>query len=237
MTLLTGEEAMTYQEMINYLQSVNLATFLVGDIPANYAETICFYNDPDRLFRIFRAESKEEITEVAELMEAIQIIQYMPSDFQKAYLEQYGADLSADEEAAKVRIALKPAVGLAFTKAFYRNLACALGEREGITAHDLYCLLRLFEAAMEVHTKYTDPERLEINRVFLEGYKEIRAAFFRLLQEGGAAADEASYLAYEPFPADSKTANASFRWLEADKQTFLLERTAYLSSRMDSGIK
>lgn len=237
MTLLTGEEAMTYQEKINYLQSVNLATFLVGDIPANYAETICFYNDPERLFRIFRADSREEITEVAELMEAIQIIQYLPSDFRQAYEEAYGADLSTDEEAAKVRIALKPALCLAFSKAFYRNLAYALAEREGITAHDLYYLLRLFEAAMEVHTKYTDPERLEINQPFLDGYKALRAAFFRLLQENGAAVDEASYLAYEPFTADRRTVNASFRWLEADKKTFLLERTEYLSTRLDTALE
>ena len=237
MSLLTGEEAMTYQQMINYLQSVNLSTFLNSDIPAYYAETISFYNDPDKLLHIFHASSKEEITEVASLMEAIQIIQYLPDEFQTAYKDKYGIDLSASEEQDKLRYSLKPAVCLTFSKTFYKNLAIALTEGNDITENDLFYLIRIFEAAMDYHSTYTKQERLEINKPFLDRYKEIRTAFFLLLKENGMEIDENAYLTYEMFTEEDPTvANASFRWLVQGKREFLLERTEFLKDQLDSKI-
>ena len=235
MALLTGEEAMTYQLMINYLQSVNLATFLNSNIPAYYAETISFYNDPYKLFNLFHVSSKKEITEIANLMEAIQIIQYLPDEFKDAYKSKYGIDLSDDKEIDKVKYSLKPAVCLTLSKAFYKNLAIALAEGKNITQNDLFYLIRIFEAAMDYHLSYSNTERYEINKPFLEKYKEIRSAFFSTLKENGATIDENNYLAYEMF-AEKNVANASFRWLDKGKKEFLLERTEFLDDQLDSKI-
>ncbi len=235
MSLLTGQDTMTYKQMINYLQSVNLATFLCSEIPAYYAETISFYDDPNNLFKIFHANSKEEITEVANLMEAIQIIQELPDEFKDAYKAKYGIDLSVDEESDKVRYSLKPAVCLTFSKAFYRNLANALAKENGITQSDLFYLIRIFEAAMDYHSLYTKQERSEINQPFLDKYKEIRTSFFMLLKENGIEMNDNSYSDYEMF-AEENVANASFRWLEQGKKEFLMERTEFLKDQLDSKI-
>ena len=235
MSLLTGQDTMTYKQMINYLQSVNLATFLYSEIPAYYAETISFYDDPNNLFKLFHANSKEEITEIANLMEAIQIIQELPDEFKDAYKAKYGIDLSVDEESDKVRYSLKPAVCLTFSKAFYRNLANALAKENGITQSDLFYLIRVFEAAMEYHSLYTKQERLEVNQPFLDRYKEIRTSFFSMLKESGVEVDENMYLTYEMF-VEENVANASFQWLVQGKKEFLLERTEFLKEELDSKI-
>ena len=235
MCMLTGDDPMTYKYMINYLQSVNLATFLNSDIPANYAQTISFYNDPYKLFDIFQAKSKAEITEAANFMEAIQIVQYLPDEFKEAYKDKYGVDLSVTEENDKLNISLKPAICLTFSKTFYKNLAIALTENN-VTENDVYFLIRIFEAAMDSHSTYTNQERMEINKPFLDRYKEIRTAFFLMLKENGIAADENTYLAYEMFTENSNVINASFRWLQQDKKEFLLERTEFLKDQLESKI-
>lgn len=181
MCMLMGDEPLTYQNKINYIQSLNLATFLHQDTPADYVQTLCFYSDPNRLFDLFDAHSKEEITEIARLMEAIQIIQESPDDFLKAYQEKYGVDTSDTAEMDKLRYTLKPAICVTLAKVFYSNLANALQNTESVTSNDVFYLLRIFEAAMDYHTLYSSrPERIEINSPFLDRYKQIRAAFLGL---------------------------------------------------------
>lgn len=235
MSMLTGDEPITYKTMINYLQSVNLATCLNPNIPANYAQIISFYNDPNRLFELFNAKSKEEITEIANLMEAIQIIQYVPDEFKSAYKNKYGIDLSDEDEESRVRYSLKPAICLTFSKAFYQSLTKAITENN-MTENDIYFLIRIFEAAMDYHTTYSNEERYEINKLFLEKYKMIRSAFFKFLQKNGLEINESTYEVYEMFTDDNTVINASFLQLEKNKKEFLLERTEFLKEQLDSKI-
>ena len=100
----------------------------------------------------------------------------------------------------------------------------------------MYYLIRVLEAAMEIHCTYSNQERIEINRPFLDGYKEIRSLFFSLLRESGAAVNEEYYLAYEMLAENSDTANASFLWLEEDKQEFILERTEFFIEKRNCKI-
>lgn len=235
MSMLTGDEPITYTAMINYLQSVNLATFLHPGTPANYAQTISFYDDPNKLFQIFDAKSKEEIIEIANLIEAIQIIQYLPEEFKTAYKNKYGIDLSDEDEESKVRISLKPAICLTFSKAFYRNLTKALTENE-MTVNDVYFLIHLFEAAMDYHTTYSNPDRAEINKPFIEKYITIRAAFFDMLNKLNTIVDEASFGSLSIISEDGATINASVKWLDQEKRFFLLERTEFLAEKLSSKI-
>lgn len=106
------------------------------DIPANYAQTFCFYNDPNRLFSLFDANIKEEITEIAKLTESLKILQESPDDFLKAYQEKCGVDISNTEEMDKIRYTLKSAMCVTMAKAFYKNLANTLLNSESVTAND-----------------------------------------------------------------------------------------------------
>lgn len=237
MCMLTGDDPVTYRNMINYIQSVNLVTFLNGSISANYAQTISFYSDPNKLFDLFHAQSRSEITEIANLMEAIQIMQYTPDEFLSAYGEKYAVDTTQTEVLDQLRYALKPAICLTFAKSFYKNLAYAIADNKTVTANDLFYLIRVFEAAMDYHLTYTIAEKAEVNQPFLDVYKEIRRAFFAMLAENGASVIEKSYLEYDMFSDGASTkANASFKWLESDKREFLLERTEFLTQQLEHKI-
>ena len=229
MCMLTGDNPMTYQTMINYIQSLNLAAFLDNSIPANYAQTISFFNDPNKLFDAFHATTKEEIIEIANLMEAIQIIQFMPEEFTKSYEVQYGEDASQTNVADRIRYTLKPAICLTLSKSFYRNLTYAILDNDNVTEKDVLYLIRIFEAAMDYHTTYSNPERKEVNEPFIDNYKVIRKAFFDMMKQNNALIDENTYYSFKAFSDNEKIVNASFMWLGQEKRIFLIERTEFLS--------
>lgn len=234
MCMLTGDNPITYQNKINYIQSLNLATFLKKNIPADYAQTLSFYDDPNMLFELFGAKSDKEITEIANLMGAIQVLQEAPDEFIKAYEDKYKVDTSQSEELDKLRYTLKPAICVALAKSFYKDLAYALSDYDGVTTNDVFYLIRIFEAAMDYHLIYSNHERDVINQPFLEKYKQMREAFFEMLP----SVDESVYFAYEMFSDKDKTsANAAFGWLDNSKKTFLLERTDFLKDRLNQKIK
>lgn len=233
MYMLTGDNPITYQNKINYIQSLNLATFLKKTIPADYVQTLSFYDNPNKLFELFGAKSEKEITEIANLMGAIQALQEAPDEFIKAYEDKYKVDTSQNAEMDKLRYTLKPAICVALAKSFYKNLAYALSEYDGVTVDDVFYLIRIFEAAMDYHLILSNHERDEINQPFLEKYKQIRGAFFEMLP----TVDESTYLAYLMFSDEDETsANATFRWLDDSKKTFLLERTDFLKDRLNHKI-
>lgn len=233
MCMLTGDDPITYQNKINYIQSLNLATFLKKTVSADYAQALSFYDDPNKLFELFGAKSEKEITEIANLMGAIQALQEAPDEFIKAYEDKYNVDTSQNAEMDKLRYTLKPAICVAMAKSFYRNLAYALSEYDGVTVDDVFYLIRIFEVAMDYHLILSNHEWDEINKPFLEKYKQIRGAFFEMLP----TVDESTYLAYVMFSdKDVASANAAFRWLDDSKKTFLLERTDFLKDRLNHKI-
>lgn len=230
--MLTGDDPITYQKKINYIQSLNLATFLKKNVPACYVQTVSFYDDPNKLFDLFGAKSEKEIMEIANLLCAIQALQEAPDEFIEAYEDRYQVDTSQGEELDKLRYMLKPAICVALAKAFYKNLSYALSEYDGVTADDVFYLIRIFEAAMDYHLIYSNHERDEIDQPFLVKYKQMRTAFFEMLP-----VDESAYFAYEMFLDEDKiSANAAFRWLENSKKTFLLERTDFLKGQLEQKI-
>ena len=236
MSRITGDDLVTYQMMVGYLQSVDLATFLPEDVPAYYAETISFYQDPNLLFRLFSCKTREDNIEVARMMKAIDIIQMSPDDFMDAYAEKYQVDVNDDAKVDELRRQLKPAIALTLTKSFYRTLATALSSKEEIPADDICYLIRLFEVALERHIVYSDHSRDDVNLSFLTLYRQIRADFFALFEETDHSLKEL-FLEYEPFlDNDRVKANASFGWLPQEKQHFLQDRTEALSDELGAWI-
>ncbi len=232
MSRITGDELLIYQSMVGYLQSIDLVTFLQEDVPAYYAETISFYQDPNLLFRLFGCNTREDNLEIVKMMRAIDVVQMSPDDFIDAYAQKYQVDTSDDANLVKLRRELKPAIMLTFTKSFYRTLANALASKAGISANDVCFLIRLFEASLEHHITYSDRERDEVNLPFLTLYRQIRADFFSLLEEPDHALKDI-FWEYQPFVnGDSAEANASFDWLPQEKQQFLLDRTEALSEEL-----
>ena len=233
MSLITGDDLVTYQTMVGYLQSVDLVTFLPENIPAYYAETISFYQEPNLLFKLFGCKTREDNIEIAKMMKAIDIIQMSPDDFMNAYAAKYQVDVSNDENLIELRRQLKPAIALTLTKSFYRTLAVVLASEDNIPANDVCFLMRLFEASLEHHIVHSDRERDEVNLPFLTLYRQVRADFFALFEESDNSLKE-NFLEYKPFLDNEciKT-NASFGWLSQEKQQFLLDQTEFLSDDLD----
>ncbi len=236
MSRITGDDLVTYQTMVGYLQSVDLVTFLPEDVTAYYAETISFYQDPNLLFRLFGCKTREDNIEVAKMMKAIDVIQMSPADFMDAYAEKYRVDISDDAKVDELRRQLKPAIALTLTKSFYRTLAATIAAEEDIPANDICYLIRLFEAALERHIVHSDRSRDDVNLPFLTLYRQIRADFFALLEEPDHSLKKL-FFEYKPFlDNDRVKANASFGWLPQEKQQFLQDQTESLSGKLNTWI-
>lgn len=235
--LMTGDEPITYQNYINYINTLNVASVCKSDIPAYYVQSLSFYNDPYKLFDLFQAETKEEITEVADYMEAIQIIQFLPDEFKAAYKNKYGLDLSDNSNRDDLFYSLKPEIFITLAKTFYKNLADALTENDDVTMNDVFCLIRIFEASTDHHILFSNPGSAEVNRPFIDTYKEIREAFFTMLNNSGYEINENDFFDYEFFTDNNNTINASLSWMGNDKKDFLTERTEFVKSRINNTIE
>ncbi len=228
-SLLTGDDPLTYEGMIGYIESLNYATFLDPGLPAYYAETLSFGADPERLFSLFGCETREDRVEIAKLMFAVEIMQQTPKDFSKRVQEKTGLDLSDDSVQEELCYRMKPPVCLRFAKTFYRALANEI-ERGNVTERDLYALLRVYEGLTDAHLGLWENRTPEINEPFYTLYKQIRAAFFKALLDSGSDVSEERYLAFGFFEKENAI-NAPLAFLPKEKQTFFFDRVSSLETR------
>lgn len=234
---LTGDKLFTYEYMINYVCSLNLCTLLNEDNPANYAETISFYDDAEMLYDMFGCETQEETFEILNMMIAINIIQMQPEELLEAYASQY--NLNIEEQAVKdgLNCTLKPAIVTVFTKYFYNNLVSVLNKENDITVNDLCFIIALFEATLDNHIKYTNEKYNQYNTDFLGTYKSVRNALFEKINIDDGSDISAIYSQYNIFNnEDKKTVNASLKWNTDEKNLFMLERVEYLEFNINSKI-
>ncbi|MBQ7499504.1 MAG: hypothetical protein IJT91_01275 [Clostridia bacterium] len=235
MCVLTGEEPVTYENMINYLKDVGLSILLNKNISADHVRTVSFYDDPHMLFDALGAYNKDEVIEAANMLEAIEILQNLPPDFASAYQLRYGTELT-DEIRDEIRINIKPALCLTMSRIFYKNLARAAADG-GMTENDVYCMIAVLEAAMEHHMLLSNEERKEINSAFKDGYMDMRKAFFGMLEKSGSDASLKDYYAYRIFTDDGhKTVDATLSFLDEDKRSFIIERFDFLKREIGSKI-
>ena len=229
---LTGTEPVTYQYKINYICSLNLATMLKQDVPANYLETLSFYDDAEKLYKLFDCHTKEEMYEILDMMIATNIVDSEPEEFLKLYASETGKDIENDETLAELCNTLEPYVCLVYAKHFYKNLATALTKNQ-ITLNDLCYLVSLFEASVEDHIRYKNAELKKYNAVFLKENEIIKEKLFDGIKKSCGVDVKKYYDSYSVFSDYQKRiVNASMKWNEKDKNSFCLERTDYLDFKL-----
>lgn len=234
---LTGNEPITYKYMINYICSVNLATMLDEDVPANYAETISFYDDINKLYELFDCETKSDKYEILNMMIATNIIQMKPDEFMSVYASETGKDTAESAVVDELNYTLKPAICLVFAKHFYKNLAEELSDNDNVTLNDLCYLIAMFEASMDNHLKYTKEDLKTYNNYFVTEYKKLREKLFDGISSSCAVDVKTYYNSYSIFSdTDSKVVNASMIWNNSEKNRFYLERTDYLEFNINSKV-
>lgn len=214
----TNVEPMTYKNHVNYILSLELATILKDDIPANYVETISFYNDLDRLFMLFDATSEAEKKEIYHMLYSLEIIQQQPTDVMTMYEKIYGEEWN-DEIRDIVNHKLKRPVVQTITKQFYNNLIDAVINKS-LTKNDVLFLLNLFDSTINYHLVFNNSNNEQYNSEFVNWYTSVESTFFDSLENVSIE----DYSAYQSYDKETKTVNASINWLDEDKKNFLLEK-------------
>lgn len=215
--LYANVEPMTYKNYVNYILTVDLATVLRDDIPANYLETLYFYGDADNLFHLFDADTEAEKQEIYKMIYSLEIMQVQPEDIKEAYYRNYGVEWT-DEIRDDVNNKLKRPIVETITKIFFSNLVNAVINCE-VPKNDVLFLLNLYESTINYHLRLDNSEYDTYNSEFNEWYRAIQHSFFDSLEN-------LSLEEYEAYVASisSGTINASMKWLDDDKKEFLIEK-------------
>lgn len=236
MCALTGAEATTYQYKIDYLCSMNMAVLLRDDVQADTIQTLCFYDDPQRLFDAFGAVTEAEKEEILKMMITIEVLQNQPvgfyEDMVKAGYEDPRVEGSTPEAFS---YSLKAAPCITLAKEFYENLLTVVQE-QAVPIHDLFFLINLFEGHINQHLRCENQDRVAYNAPFMESAVAMRETLFEALEAENPGLDAAQL--YENYRiADGQTLNGELAMLSPEERDFLAERAKWQEDGLSLGIK
>ncbi len=215
--LYMGAEPMTYLNHINYILTCDLVNVLRDDVPANYIESLYFYDDADKLFYALDAETEEEKQEAYKLIYSLELMQMEPQDLTEAYERIYGIEWT-EEESGDVFNKIKRPILKTITKKFFDNLAEVIMTKE-ITKNDLMFLLNLYESTMNQHLHLDNAEYNQYNAEFVTWYREYRKMLFDTF-ENLSLAEYREYVAGDGVNA----INATMEWVSSEKKELLVEK-------------
>ena len=227
-----GAEKGIYANLINYINTINLSTMFNPEIPARYTESLCFYDDIDKLYNMFGCETKEEKLEILNMLITINIIQYAPDEIISQYGEKHGVDIKDEKVTDYINYSIKPEACLTLTKIFYKTITELLAEEENITLDDLCFMISLYETTMNYHLLLNKETSAEHNAEYLNNYKMLRDSLFEYVSQSSGI-DVAYYFAeYEIINADSDKAelSATMKWNDAEKNDFLIGRVEFFGN-------
>lgn len=215
--LYSNVEPMTYTNPVNYILSLDLATLLKSDVPANYVETLYFYSDLDKLFSLFGAETDEQKQEIYKMIYSLEMMQMEPADVKEAYKNIYGTEWS-DDIRDDLNNKVKRPIVQTLTKVFLLNLADAISSN-ALSKNDFLFLMNLYESTINYHLRLNMSEYDSYNRDFVEWYRSVRNDLFACLEN-------VSNEEYSQYAASDgvSTINAGVKWLTREKQQFLIEK-------------
>lgn len=215
--LYSNVEPMTYTNPVNYILSLDLATLLKSDVPANYVETLYFYSDLDKLFSLFGAETDEQKQEIYKMIYSLEIMQMEPADVKEAYKNIYGTDWT-DDVRDDLNNKVKRPIVQTLTKTFLQNLVDAI-QNNSVSKNDFMFLLNLYESTINYHLRLNMTEYDAYNAEFGKWYRSVREALFACI-ENITLAEYSQYIASDGV----SSINAGMEWIDREKQTFLIEK-------------
>ena len=215
--LYIGTQPMTYFNHINYILTLDLVTMLKEEVPANYLETLYFFDDADALFALFDADTEEEKEELYNMLYALEIMQSEPVDVKDAYYEIYGIEWTEEVSGDVFNKVKRPIIQYA-TKQFYTNLAEAVKKHE-VTKNDVLFMVNMYESTINQHLKLDNAKYDTYNAEFVKWYKDCRKAFLESF-ENVTEEEYAEFFALD----DLGQINASLNWLAKEKTELLFEK-------------
>lgn len=216
-SLYANVEPMTYANMVNYILSLDLATMLDPSVPANYVETLYFYNDLGKLFSLFDAETDEQKQEIYQMIYSLEIMQMEPADVKEAYQRIYGQEWT-NEVRDDLNNRVKRPIVQTLTKVFFVKLADAICNNN-LSKNDFLFLLNLYESTINYHLRLDKSEYDQYNADFIVWYESVRNDLFACIEN--VSADD-----YEQYSASDGTAKifAGMKWLDQEKRDFLIAK-------------
>lgn len=108
-----------------------------------------------------------------------------------------------------------------------------------MTVNDMCYLIALFEAVLDSHMKYSNANYDKYNIGFVDSYCRLRSEFFDAVQAEDGIDIESYYMEYllEDKSTEENDVNVGLKWLNAEKQEFLLEQTGKVEFNLDSEVK
>ncbi len=167
----------TYKTKIGYIDTLTFSLLLNEDFKPYDIERLTQQQSLDKVFETFHCETEEQKMEFLNMMEAINIIQEEPEDFMSIYENKILGHEASDDDLATMKVELKNGVCTTITKYFYRSLTEKLA-RENISVSDIFSLISIFEADMNVHITYAKDGAYEARKDFFDNYSNIQNNFF-----------------------------------------------------------
>lgn len=233
---LTKKDPLVYQYMINYLESISVATILDDNVRVHQNELNCFTKDLDAVFKMFNCLSEKDKLEIIDLMYSIQIIEVEPEEF----FEKLSDDVE-DEKKSELKKDLKSSICLTLTKYFYKNLVTkAIGNE--VSFEDLFFLITVFENDINSHISYNKLENYAYYEEFMANYSIIQNAFFELLStESGYSYEDIlvifnEYALYQDIDG-GKEYNATLEWIDNEKRRYIMDREDKLNTYSTANIQ
>ena len=166
-----------YKTKIGYIDTLTFSLLLNEDFKPYDIERLTQQQSLDKVFETFHCETEEQKMEFLNMMEAINIIQEEPEDFMSIYENKILGHEASDDDLATMKVELKNGVCTTITKYFYRSLTEKLA-RENISVSDIFSLISIFEADMNVHITYAKDGAYEARKDFFDNYSNIQNNFF-----------------------------------------------------------
>lgn len=237
-TSITNAENVTYTNYINYLNTLTLSTLLINDTKVDALETICLYDDPERVFEVFGCKTQAERDEILKMMITMNVFQDPNQFFFEKYQQVYGIDISEEgENRDNYSYTIKPAVCVSAARQFFKSLANYMVE-EKLKVNDVLFLVSLFEGSLQQHLKFADETKDKYNKPFFDTYIPMRNALFSAIEKDNEGLDmKTLFTEYSAIDREKNTVNAEFTNLDEEKRLYLLERAEYTGEHIVSKIK
>lgn len=232
----TNDDPLVYEYMINYLESLSLATILNNNVKVSQNETNCYTKDLNSIFEMFDCTTEEEKIEIINMLYSIQIIEVEPEEF----FNSLNNELTRDETSV-LKKDLRSSICSTLTKYFYINLIEQTKNKD-VTLQDLFFIITLFENDINSHINYNTQENYYYYGDFLTYYKQIQNDFFKVVASSSGYSYESILEQFNDYSLykivnNNQEYNATLEWLDEKKQQYLSERQQYLAEYSTANIQ
>ncbi len=215
-----------YNNMVGYLNTLNLITLLQPEYGADSIAVSQMSNDPDKIYAVLGASDDEEKRELMYMLYSICCISNDREDFTGAYDKEYGSG-SFTNNKDTIKNEMRTSIGKTMIKYFYRNLAERIANAD-VTLEDAFYLINVFEGALSRHLWYDDSSLYSVFEDTMRYNVELQNMLFEYIaQDSGLSCDqvveEFESFAMIYYVNGVYSRNNSLTWLDEDEKNCIYD--------------